>query len=796
MRRAGAAALATARAHPRHVVLSSVVAGMLAAVWAPAALPAVAVAVAGLAGRRGLALTAIIGLLVAAAAADARRDAIDGGVLPARYGDLVDLEVVAVETTRARSSGQRVMRARVTSESPAHGETVLLRLPPERPHAASPPPADVGAVLRVSGRLQRLEPFERLQQRRGALAAIDVHDSDATGARRGGLSGALDGIRMRAERALAAGQPQPRAAIVAGMVLGRDEQVTAEARAYWQRSGLAHLLAASGSNVMLLATLVLGAGALVGAPLRWRLGGALVLVAVYVPVAGAGPSIQRAGIMGAAGLVAALAGRPQSRWYALGFAAAATQLINPYAAGEPGWQLSFAAVVGLLAWAGGLRDRLRGRGVPLPAAEVIALTVAASIATAPLMALHFGEISLVTVVANLAAAPAVAPVMWLGTLAAALGQLGIVTPLSALAGLGAAYVDDVARLTGSLPNATVAVDLGPVGVTAVGVTLVAAWAAWRRREGVRAGWRRRRAASLTAVERPHLRAAGEPVQLWVAATAALAAVAILVGPTLKGRGGPGPPAPGETRVSFLDVGQGDATLVERDGAALLVDTGPRDGPVVAEVRRAGVDRLDALVITHAQADHEGAALAVIERLRPRVVVNGGVGWPSPVQGGLARVASEAGSRVVTASANDVITVGALEMRFMWPPVGLMRAPPEGDPNDRALVAHLRSGAFDLLLPADAESPVTTRLRLPQVEALKVAHHGSDDELLPVLLDRVRPAVAAIEVGRGNPYGHPAPSTLEALRRVPEVRRTDVDGTVRLRVDGAGRMHIETDGAVR
>ena len=96
---------------------------------------------------------------------------------------------------------------------------------------------------------------------------------------------------------------------------------------------------------------------------------------------------------------------------------------------------------------------------------------------------------------------------------------------------------------------------------------------------------------------------------------------------------------------------------------------------------------------------------------------------------------------------------------------------------------MQVGDFDLLLPADAESDVTAALELPDVEALKVAHHGSADEGLPALLERTRPSFAAIEVGRGNTYGHPAPSTLAALRAVDHVYRTDRDGTVRLRVRG-------------
>jgi competence protein ComEC len=140
----------------------------------------------------------------------------------------------------------------------------------------------------------------------------------------------------------------------------------------------------------------------------------------------------------------------------------------------------------------------------------------------------------------------------------------------------------------------------------------------------------------------------------------------------------------------------------------------------------------------------------------------------------------------------VLALDGLRIRVLWPPPPEPGWRPEGDPNDRAIVAHVESGEFDLLLPADAESNVTSALSLPSVEALKVAHHGSADEGLPALLERIRPHFAAIEVGRGNTYGHPTPSTLAALRSVPRVFRTDRDGTVRLRVRG-GRIRSERAG---
>jgi competence protein ComEC len=524
--------------------------------------------------------------------------------------------------------------------------------------------------------------------------------------------------------------------------------------------------------VILLATLVLGLGALAGIGLRGRLFAALALVALYVPLAGGGPSIQRAGVMGGAGLVAALGGRPSSRWYALGLAAAATLALNPRAAGEPGWQLSFAAVVGLLALVPRLREALRRRRIPGLLADASAVTLAATVATAPLMALHFEQVSLASLPANLIAAAAVAPIMWLGMLAAAAAQVSPVLcgPLNALNGLLLAFVEWVAHVAAMPQAASVHARIGgPPGLALVYLSLaalaLAARAAWRRRPR-RPGARRR------------------------VAVAALGLAGLLVALLAQGgSAGSQAPAPGELVVSFLDVGQGDATLLQRDGVAVLVDTGPADGPILRRLAESGVKRLDTLLITHAQADHEGAALEVVRALRPRLVLDGGAGWPTAVQRGLAA----AGARAVGAHAGQVLALGGMRLSLLWPPAPGPGWVPEGDPNARAVVALVQVGEFDLLLPADAESDVTAALALPRVEALKVAHHGSADSGLPAELARLRPSFAAIEVGRRNTYGHPTASTLAALRGVPTVVRTDRDGTVRLHVRGS-ELRVQRAGA--
>ena len=789
------AALATVRRHPRHVVLFAFAAGLLIGPL-PGAVAVVAAVIAGFAGGPRLAgVLAALALLAGAVVVEARLAALGPGGLPGLEGRTVDARATLLEPLQPRRDGSAVARVRIVGDVtlPAHaadapsataagldGEVAVARAADGR----RPPGARVGSELRLRGVVAPLGDVDAYQERRGAYAAIDVSGWSATGGARGGIAGRLDAVRERAADGLGRGLPPPEAALLRGMVLGQDEAIAEDVEEDFRRSGLAHLLAVSGQNVLLLCMLVLAACAVLDVPLRVRLVAAALLVALYVPLAGGGPSIQRAGVMGIAGLVAALAGRPASRWYALGLAAAVTLMLNPRAAGEPGWQLSFAAVVGLLLLAPWLRAGIARQGVPVPVADAAAITIAATLATAPLLALHFEQVSLASLPANLLAAPVVAPVMWLGMLGITAAQIApaLAVPFNVLCAPLLGYLEWVAHGAANAPLAALPVRLGgplALALTYAGLgALLAGLAHFARSRGWDTG------------ERLPRRAGPRRGALAAGCVAALAvAIAALHARATR----PAPPVRGELVVSFMDVGQGDATLLQRDGAAVLFDTGPPHGPILRRLDEAGVGRLDLLVITHAEADHEGMALPVIAAHRPRLVLDGGAGWPTAVQRGLTQAVARAGGRVVPARAGQALRVGALRLDVLWPPAPVPDWQPGGDPNERAVVTHVADGDFDLLLPADAESHVIAPLDLPRVEALKVSHHGSADDGLPALLERIAPEVAAIEVGSENTYGHPAPSTLGALRVVPRLFRTDRDGTVRLRVR-AGRMRLETAGA--
>jgi competence protein ComEC len=447
--------LAALRAHPRHLVLGAAVAGLLAAPLAPQLVLLIAFAAGALAGRPVLALLAAAAVLSGALGAQARLAALDHSQLQPLFGTTVTVRVVLLEQPRPVRYGHTAL-VHVPSLAPSSGgggERIMLRIG-ER---VAWPTAATGTILDVRGRLRALGPFEQYYARRGAHAAISLDAVATTGTRRAGAMGFVDGIRTRAERALSSGLPQRQAALLRGMTLGQDEALDERTRKEFRISSLAHVLAASGQNVALLLALALPLLAYAGLGLRGRLVGALVLIALYVPLAGAGPSIQRAGVMGAATTVAALAGRPASRWYALLLAAAGTLALNPRASGDPGWQLSFAAVIAIALLAPVTRRALLTRRIPEPVADATAMSLAATLGTAPLLAYHFQELSLVGLPANLLAAPAIAPITWLGMLAAALGQLApaLAIPLNTINAYLLAYVGAIAHIAASVPHASV-----------------------------------------------------------------------------------------------------------------------------------------------------------------------------------------------------------------------------------------------------------------------------------------------------------------------------------------------------
>jgi competence protein ComEC len=679
-------------------------------------------------------------------------DAIDRSVLAPEIGRAGRF-VLAVTGPARRSE----FSVRVPAEARRFGrrevrEPVLLRLPPAR----SPPQ---GALIEVIGELRAPRgPEDGFDERawlrrRGVHVVVHAERWRLVG-RRGGIGGVADRLRARLSRSMAPGLSGERRAVLAGIVLGEDEGLSDELRDSFRASGLYHLLAVSGQNVALVAAGALLLAWLIGIP-RWAGElGALAAIGGYVLAVGWQPSVVRAGVAGALTSLAWLAARPRDRWYFLLLGAFVLLAWNPYSLLEPGFQLSFGAVCAIFVGVPPLERRLEGYPLPRWLRVVLAVSIACGLATAPLVLLHFGSVPVYSVFANALAAPAVAPLLGLAFVSAALEPLfpSLAAGVAWLNGWLAGYLAFCARLIGGLPYAEVSTAGALLGL---GVAVSLAFAASRMRPP-----RGPRLAALL-----------------------LACVLLVAGWKLTDRDEQLPPPRG-LRITFLDVGQGDSTLLEVPEGAILVDEGPPEADVAGQLRRLGVRTLAALVLTHPSRDNIGGAADVVRALDVGLVLEPALPFPNPFGAPALREARRRGIPVVVTRAGRTLTLGRLRLRALWPDG---RASPADDPNDHATVLLASFGQVDALLPADAESNVVSRLRIPRVEIVKVSHHGSSDDGLPELLDTLEPNVAVISVGAGNDYGHPAPSTQAALAGHDglTVYRTDEDGRIVLESDGRG-----------
>jgi competence protein ComEC len=241
-------------------------------------------------------------------------------------------------------------------------------------------------------------------------------------------------------------------------------------------------------------------------------------------------------------------------------------------------------------------------------------------------------------------------------------------------------------------------------------------------------------------------------------------------------------APVAFRVTFLDVGQGDSTLLETPRARVLVDEGPPEADVAGQLARMGIRSLTAMVLTHPQRDHVGGAADVLRNLRVGEVLDPGLAATGPESEEALGVARQRHVPVRVVRAGSSFRAGRLRLRVLWPEDA---GTPSEDPNQNAVVLVASYRATDVYLSADAESDVTAGLPLPDVEIMKVAHHGSEDPGLADELGTLRPEVAVISCGRHNDYGHPRPGTLAALAAYP--------GLALYRTDEDGRVVVESDG---
>lgn len=245
-------------------------------------------------------------------------------------------------------------------------------------------------------------------------------------------------------------------------------------------------------------------------------------------------------------------------------------------------------------------------------------------------------------------------------------------------------------------------------------------------------------------------------------------------------------------VHFLDIGQGDAILIRTaDDKAVMLDAGPPEsrGSMLDRLRALGITSLDALIMTHAHADHVGGAKMLLETFPVKLVLDPGFAHTSAMYAGILETIEKKGIRYRQPRRSFKVRLGEhAELQFLSPEDPLLSGT-RSDPNANSFVIKLSAGDVDVMLTGDAEAETEARVLgtkdVPmQCEVLKVAHHGSEYSTTAAFLDAVHPTAAVISVGASNRYGHPAPPTLLKLDKAGVVTyRTDTDGEVVLETDG-------------
>ncbi|HLL32873.1 MAG TPA: ComEC/Rec2 family competence protein [Streptomyces sp.] len=615
----------------------------------------------------------------------------------------------------------------------------------------------IAAVLRVRGRATPVVVGEPSAAQRFA------------GRLRAGLREATDGLRPDAR------------ALLPGLVVGDTSRIGPDLDEAFKETDLAHTLAVSGSNLTIVLALLLGPPGLaqraerrglaprLGISLRGTalLGGALTLG--FVVVCRPDPSVLRAAACGAVTLLALATGRRRSLIPALATAVLLLVLYDPWLSRSYGFLLSVLATGALLTLAPGWSAALRRRGMPPRLAEALAAAAAAQAVCAPVVAVLSARVSLVAVPCNLLAECALAPATVLGfaALAAAPLAMPVAEALAWCAGWPAGWIAGIARTGAALPGA--------------GVDWPGSWAG--------AGLLLCVTAALVMAGRRLVR------HPWLCLAGGLLLVVAVVQPPPLTRVITGWPPPG-WRLALCDVGQGDATvLAAGEGTGVVVDAGPDPTLVDRCLHGLGVTRIPLVVLTHFHADHVAGLPGVLRGRAVGAIQTTGYGEPADQAAFVRREAAARGIPVTRAVAGERRRAGDLTWQVLWPPP--FAPAPEG-PNDASVALLVRTAGLRMLLLGDLEPPAQQALLrtaaaalIGGVDVLKVAHHGSAYQD-PELLRRTAPRLALISAGADNPYGHPAPSTLAALRATgAAVLRTDRDGSVAV-VGAGGEIRVARD----
>jgi len=632
--------------------------------------------------------------------------------------------------------------------APRIGDNVRLRGTMRLPRATTPGAFDYGRHLErlgYAGLLSVWRPsgFRVVEGPRGRWVAL------------------WDAVRRHVRAALAGRIGGDDAALAGALLIGDRSGLPRDVIEAFQSAGVIHVLAVSGLHVGIVLFAPWWLMRRLFGRARWQAFALAAIAWLYALLTGMNPPVVRATIMVTVFLFAMPAGRIFSSWNALALAGIISLMVAPADLFAPGFQLSYAAMIGIFA-AG---DLLRARGLHLGdvrnryfryALGLSTVTVAAYAAVWPIVAHHFARVSFIGI--------ALSPIMVILITAGIWCSIATVI-LAWIPGVGAV----VGYASGAILNAARA-------ITTAGADLPFASAWVRPPTWIEIALYCCVLCIVTVIVKRRGMIRGAVVgALLMANLWAWSAVAH---------------RRSATEIVFLDVGQGDAVVCAfRDGATLLVDAGRRtewydsgEWVVGPFLRSRGINRLDAVIATHPDNDHVGGLSTILDDFDVGTLYTNGEGdttatWRSLMAAARKRDVAVGG----LASGDSILGLGRDRAIVLAPPRDGLRTAlwPE---NERSVVLRVETPEGSVLLTGDAghvcEGWMVNRWgRMVRSDVLKLGHHGSRTATSKPFLDAVSPSVALVSAGAGNRFGHPSPEILARLSEQGiDIVRTDLSGT--------------------
>ncbi len=729
------------------------------------------------------------------------------------YNDQGAVEIKGMVTNDPEDRNVTAIFHLAASEIKTAGKTkqvtgqVLIRVPRYPKYA-------YGDVLKVTGKLEtpsQLGDFDY----KGYLAAQDIYsvmnyprvEILDTGQGFKPLAW-LYSLRNGIAQSLSLALPEPQSALAQGILLGIRGNIPSPLMDAFARTGTAHLLAISGLNLAIVIGILLSIGIwLFGRRYSIYIWLALFATWFYALLAGMNPPIIRGAIMGSLFLVGEFLGRQRSTLTALAFAAAVMVGIEPQVLWQASFQLSFLSMAGLILLFPNFQN-LGRKGVIAAIGkqrnlaslfnaiiDSFAVTLAATLMSWPLIAYYFGIVSFVSLPATFFAMPAMPGIIITSALVGIAGLFAqpLAWILGWIAWLFISYFIIVLHAFDALPFSFVKLDSIHIWQVWCYYTLMAiVWLSLRHRRRL-ADFFSSRLSKIRQLACDASRLAPRVNKGWVIypllIIASLVWIAVLSMPDDK------------LHVSILNVGQGDATLIQTpNGQNILVDGGPNSQAINMELGRklAFWDRkIHLVVLTQPQADHLTGLVEVLRKYKVKHAIDPGITCSSAICQQWHNEIENKGIKYEIAHANQEINLGnGIRLEVLHPPLPLLDSTPD-DIDNNGIVLRLSWNEISFLLTADIRQEAECYLIAHRANlrntVLKVAHHGSLTSTSPGFLAVACPDVAVITSGAGNRFGLPNTRVVDRLIKevgIDRVYQTSKHGTIEFITDGK-RLWVKT-----